>query len=270
MSNDTADRASLKRRIAQKFGIQSDIAILGDGAGRIYDNTNRGYVYIRVLNSVSDTGVPIYTAPFTVRHNPNAQYKVADGTRVRLFIDRDGELAIEGADFTGMIAANQNPAIFNSGTPETKFINPSRLTTLMSFAIGNGSTPTLKIGVQALLYITSGTTFQFFAGAQYDFTANVPATSGKKALAVVYLDTTTNALGSVVGSDKDAILNFDTADYTEVVGLIPLTALPSGMWVLTNGMTTITEKQLQLDLRQWMNLPASTSIDRVPLWLIKW
>jgi hypothetical protein len=267
--SDSAQRASLKRKIKKKFNLDDDTALLGDGAGRIYDNSRPGYVYVRQPTSIDESGNPIYSA-FTVRHNPNAIYRVADGTRVNLFIDRDGELAIEGADFGGMVAGGGNPAALNPSNPYTKFINPDQLLPLRASAIANVTQPTLKVMVDALAYVTSGNVFQFFAGAQYDFTADVPSTSGKKALALLYLDDT-NAIDCVVGSDKDAILNFDVADITATVALMPTTGIPIAIWALRNGMTTITEKDKYLDLRQWLNMPSSaTQTGHEALIWLKW
>ena len=261
--SDSADRATLKRKLKQQFGLQTDIAILGDGAGRIYYNARPGYVFVRVEQSISETGSPLYTAPFPVRHHPNANYKVADGTRVQLFIDRDGELAIEGADFLGMVGAGGNPAVLNPSNPYTKLIHPDRLTPLRSYAIATSTSATLKVAVESFAYITEGSTFTFFAGAQYDFTADVPATAGKKVLALLYLQD--NALGCVVGSEKDSVLAFAPADMSEVVALMPMTAIPIALWVLTHGMTTITEKHLFVDLRQWMNIPNGNTLETFPL-----
>lgn len=258
-------RDSIRRIIREKFGLLSDIAIIGDGTGRIYNNLRPGYVWVRQEQTIAENGTPIYTPPFEVRHHPNAIYKVVDGTRVNLFIDRDGNLAIEGQDFDSTVVSGGNPAVLNPAEPFTKFVNPDQLSPLRSFAIATTTQPTLKVGVQALLYITDNNTYNFFAGGQYDFTSDVPATSGKKALACLHL-TASNTLDAVVGSDKDEILPFAPADISEAVGLMPSTAIPIALWVLTNGMTTITDKQLYLDLRQWMNMPTPAStIETFPI-----
>lgn len=255
--NDGADRQALKRRLKQKFGLLDDIAILGDGMGRIFVSDATGYVWVRQEQTISESGSPIYTPPFPVRHHPNAIYKVADGTRVQLFIDRDNQLAIESADFGGMVAVGSNPAVMNPSNPYTKFIHPDQLTPLKSYAIATSTTPSLKVAIKEFMYLTNGNSYHFFAGGQYDFTAHVPVTAGQKVLALLYL--ADNTVGCAVGSQKNALIAWGNADIEETVALLPTSAIPIALWVLTNGMTTITEKHLFLDLRQWMNIPTTNS-----------
>lgn len=118
-------------------------------------------------------------------------------------------------------------------------IYPPAIAMLKSEA-GNGNL-TVTVGP---LYYGVGVERKFFAGGNIDLTSHIPATPGDYVRVLVYLNTTTNALGSVAGTT-------DTVDWPPFPDA-PADVISSAFYTLENGQTELDQLSDYVDARRFL------------------
>ena len=235
-------------------------AVIGDNNGRIH--AGDGFVFVRLPITVDPTtGNKIDSPAMRVRINPGATFPVYVGSPVYVGLDDDGELALIGSTHAGLRQAGINPALSNPLEPATKNLpNLDSVGYLRSYAIATENTASMNVSVMALIYRNPVGDWQVFGGGTVDLSSHLPASANEKQLALVYLDTTDNTLNVVTSTAKDAALDFTLDDDEEVVNALPAGAMPSAIWIVKNGDTTIKANRKRRDMRQWINNAPTQSL----------
>lgn len=187
-------------------------------------------------------------------------FPIAIGTRVKVEFDSfwQNEYARE-ADFDGLIEQNIHPGIVNSLDPFLNFIEMKSLTLLLSYAMGSGSTVKTEVAVRNFVYINYLGELALYtmpATARIDLADYEPA-AGKKCLVHLWLNQVDNSIDVTTSTAIDTILPFDNdTDLAEVINTPPNSlCAPIAAWKFQNGQTAVTDEDMYMDTRQFINVP---------------
>lgn len=228
------------------------LAVLGQTASAtsaVFVNDRPGYWWVRQIQAGGTYGPPQQVRGCLI---PMA---TTPGTTVRLGLD-EGELAVLGPDFASALVKNINPtqaAVVDPNANNPAFVNQSMITT----AYGQIVEGTLKVAIRGWLILnSSGVWSQPGASVdtQIDFTGSVPA-SGSHCLAATALQSDGVTFEVQYSTAKSVTIPLDLDDINEAWALMsdPLTNAPLWGWDIGDGITTLTEANRWLDLRQLVN-----------------
>ncbi|KKL88129.1 hypothetical protein LCGC14_1927800 [marine sediment metagenome] len=231
---------------------------LGNDQGRIEDSVQNDLKFVREIQGLDSSGNQRFGEPILVRSSVMGAHLVGYGTRVAVGYDFDGELAILGADYKSMIQSGVNPAVLNYADPRTKTVSTNAIPQLLSFAVADVNTASLKVAVNPFVYRDFLGELRVFNGEQTDLTSFVPSTTGNHALVVLFLDMRDNTIVVHSSTEKAGTIKLSYGiDLAEVYDAASIYAIPIKGWKLEQGQTTITQSSQFDDLRPFVNTAQS-------------
>jgi len=242
-----------RRFLENKLDLKKVVAFLGKADGTI--KADGGTVWVRIVSGVDQSGNPQFSDPFQVRAPFGVGFPFTPGAAVRLHRDDDDEIAIKGADHTGAIAGGYDTSNFNIGNPYTNQV--AELNILKPYPLGTATTPSTKVAVTQLIYLTHEGELKFWSPSlsdAVDLSTYAPGTSSKKRLVLLYLNPLDGSVDVVQGSEKSELLNWIFADDVEpLISTLSPQAIPFAVWQIANGQTAVTQQDLIYNLRQLVN-----------------
>jgi hypothetical protein len=257
----TFDIIAAKQSVTRKSG-SPYLADIGNDDGQIYVKNNKGYIYVREVESVSATGATTYGKAYQVRSQKS--HLVGRGIRVRVVYDTvDDEWEIDRTDFQTLVDQGINPAIENHSNPYTKIFDMESLPLLLSYAVSSAATETTEVDIKNLLYldyIGDVKAFKLATDSRPDISDHEPA-AGFKRLVHLWLNHD-NTVSMTVSTPILETLEFTIAtDLAECMENPPNNlSLPIGAWQIKNGQTAITPAEKWMDTRQWINQPVTPAL----------
>lgn len=252
----------LRARIRARLNLDMYPAVLGDADGIVFEPGRPGYVRVRYTDLASDG------LDQTVRQ-PRLPTAMLPGMPVWVGHDEELALAVLGPRLSTQLEAGINPLLNHTaaGDPSAGWLD-------LGLALPLRTTPTvppsLSVAVKAWWYVQSGTAVMF-PGALVDLSDYLPA-AGEHRLALLTLHTDTQTV-AVTASPAKAIEDpLDAADVETCVSAAPALGAPIACWRLTGDMTAITDDDLFLDLRQWLNVPSRSgdNAEDTAIYLATW
>ena len=234
-------------------------ALLGDGAGNVDVEGQRGRVWVRLERGVDANGLTVYGGKTVVKAGVLGSYIRGDNVGVIVAPDFYGDLAIESMDAQWLEAAGINPAIANHLTPELQFVTLAQISMLLSRPVGVlGQSP--YVNVHPLLYINEEYKVSIWEGTsqttQIDLSLYLPS-AGKHRVAVLVLNTNTNAIDVVLSEEQNIAVALDLSDVQEAIDKCDDNVIPVQAYRLAHDSYAVTVDNLFLDLRQVINVPSA-------------
>jgi hypothetical protein len=236
--------------VRARLNLEPVAAELGTSAGVIYDpvDPQSGLVYVRV---VASTGLG---APFLARGPTDANVMMVPGAGVWLQTDAEGHAYISGPNFSVQRGAGTNPIMNNMADPANRWVAQQSIITGLSHAISTPATPSTEVAVRGWKPIVNGTAYDFRGAQTTTFTANIPA-AGSHRLGVIFLQSDYATLETQFSTAKDVSDDLTVeADVQECLDAASTGAVALWAWRLHDAQTSITDADLWLDLRQFLNV----------------
>lgn len=237
----------------RKLNLQPRRAILGDRGGVIDEPGRPGYVRVRYPASPENTDALAY--PTTVRMNAIVPKKL--NKAVLVGYDADGEVAVINSDFSGSLAAGENPIVNNPADEiNSRYVDQKDITTLRSQPVGPGAP--MWISVLGWPYADSAGVYHEFIGEQINLTSYIPAAVDEWCLVLVALKTD-DTLEITQSTDQNIINPLDSTDIQECIDGLTAGSTPVHLYKLVNGMTNILDEHDYMDMRQFINIAGGGS-----------
>lgn len=250
------------RRKSQQ-GLVELSAVLGNELNVLYvPGWNGNKVYVRLLGDSENENATYQ--PSTTAFVRGNFFEYA-GSPVLLKHNNDGALVLVGPDETQVAQAGNwlSLATLNNGSKQNKFVNLDNVLRLKSVPVSRGYKDSTLVSVAQFIYDHYGSYVAFngtpLQADKVDLASFVPST-GEHILVQLWLDTFNNTVQNTASTAKDINIEFVQADYdaawlgsTRFQDWIPLQA-----YQINNSkgdVTTITQKELQRDHRQFVNMP---------------
>jgi hypothetical protein len=255
MSDIRADTRRL-RRGNRKRG--NRIGILGDGVGNLYaDQPGLYWAYWsggRDANGNTSIGQVFRVRPGSANYIPQA------GRAVKIGLDEEGQLEVKGAVFADMLNADLDPRGLNPNDPFRQFIYTPNIVTFRSDSVATAEDEALLVNLDQLFYVDAyGQWLQWngtAVGTHLDLTSYVPDTD-LHCYALVYLRTFENTPAVAVSTAQSLFTPLDFTDIQEAFDAADPESLPSRVYTLANNQDTLIASPVHdIDLRQWVNVPA--------------
>lgn len=250
----------LKRRFAERVG-DTVRAELGDITGKVLTNT-RNRVLVRVVLATDSSGNIQYSPAFLVHAGANPSYRPSAGYMVQIGLNKSGDLAIIEADTRYLDAVDEDVQASNPRLPNSRFITPDLWVEGYNTANATANTPSTEVSVAPMRYVTAYNEQYLFAGGAINLETLIPV-SDKHRLALVYLDTTTNALDVSTSTVKSLFSPFGETDINECLQGMPVESIPLGMYRLSNAQSTVTDRDKWADMRGFINAPPKLGFPQV-------
>lgn len=237
----------------RKLNLQPRRAILGDRGGVIDEPGRPGYVRVRYPASPENTDALAY--PTTVRMNAVVPKKL--NKAVLVGYDSDGEIAVINSDFSGSLAAGENPIVNNPADEiNARYVDQSNITTLRCQPVGPGAP--LSVSVLGWPYVDGLGVYHPFIGEQTSVTSYIPAAANEVCLVLVALKTD-DTLEITQSTDQNENIPLDSTDIQECIDGLTASSKPIKLYRLVNGMTAILDEHDYMDMRQFINVETPTS-----------
>jgi hypothetical protein len=234
--------------------------VLGDENNNIYvPGKNGNEVYVRLLGD-TENGNATYQ-PSTTAYI-RGDYFEYPGSGVVLKYNNDGDLVVIGADEKQVSAAGStlSMATLNSGSKQSKFISLDSVLRLISRPVSRGTTDSLLVSVAQFIYDHYGNYIEFngtpLQADKIDLSSYMPS-AGNHRLVQLWLDTYNNTVQITASTAQALTTAIDSTDYNECWSGATRYQdwLPLQSYVLKDNASTITQKDLGRDHRQFVNLP---------------
>lgn len=248
----------LIRKRRRSLRPEARLAYVGNNQGQVAVPGKSGYVYVRYPAGADSAGNMVLSPAAAVRSSVGAAYLPRAGARVLVGKDYEGQDAVLGADFTGLIEAGVNPLVTNPLMPEMRYISNDNYTPLMAQPVTNPLNTLPKVtvyswfadvGDDAVVYVP-GTDA---AASKVDLSSWMPS-AGQQRYVVVWLDVIDRVL-SVTGSVAQALADDLTIDdINECFAGRPPDAVPIKAFKLVGGRL-LQQDAAHVDLRTLINVP---------------
>lgn len=259
----TSEIEILRRLFQNRIG-DAWYAVLGDrlGTGARTDVPGKpGWVYIMFLNGGDTNGNVTYTAPTMVRA-AGVAFPNVPGTGLWVGYGYDGDLCVKAAHNKALDAMGINTQVLNPLNQQSRFVYPWQLTYGMVNAVGNSTTPSTLVTVKKIRHYTGGNLLQPYEtplqADKIDLASYIPA-ADTHCYAMVWLDTYTNDPAVTTSVTQALSSPLTDADLQECVvrsaSSRPPDAIPFKAFYLSNDQGSITQNDLDVDVRQWLDMP---------------
>lgn len=259
----TSEIEILRRLFQNRVG-DAWYAVLGDrlGTGARTDVPGKpGWVYIMFLNGGDANGNVSYTAPTMVRA-AGVAFPNVPGTGLWVGYGYDGDLCVKAAHNKALDAMGINTQVLNPLNQQSRFVYPWQLTYGLASAVGNSTTPSTLVTVKKIRHYTGGNLLQPFdtplQADKIDLASYIPA-ADTHCYAMVWLDTYTNDPAVTTSVTQALSSPLSDADLQECVvrsaSSRPPDAIPFKAFYLSNDQGSITQSDLDVDVRQWLDMP---------------
>jgi hypothetical protein len=236
-------------------------AVLGDANNNPY--AGGGMYWVRPYDSANENNVSTMGAPYRVRAGV-ALIVPRGGRVVWIGPGLDKKLTVLGYDHDDLVAAGINPTSTQPNDPYREWIRLKQIQNFRALPLATGNTPSLKIQVRQLFYLTATGDMVRWNGTNadthIDVTDYVPAL-GFQCYIVLWLRTyNPNGLPpiQVTYSDHidsvDGVLSFD--ELQQCADAADADAIPIQAFRLADAQTTLKlDDTTDVDLRQFINMP---------------
>lgn len=236
-------------------------AFLGDGVGNVEaiangaDSSHYGKVLIRFASGLDNDGNTNFSQAVTARSETFFPHK----TNLPVLVQKDGttdEWVVVQIDYKRTVAAGLNTNAYNPLAPALQRVHLRQIVEGNAFAVSTDANPSTKIVVEPLVIYYNGSLFN--AGKtvadNVDLASFIPAAGVEKLVAIgerLYdrsiqiVDGTTRDISSTKYSLSD--VNILASSFDDMI--LPLRAVR-----LANDSGTVTQVDMHLDLRQFINV----------------
>jgi hypothetical protein len=243
-------------------------AVLGNGSGNIY--AGDGMYWARWPGSADENGNATYSPPFRV-FGGGKNFITQDSRRVYVVQNHKGQLEIDGAVYEDLLAAGIKPSAMNPNEPRRQF---GRLDDIQNFKAIPVTTTGMKVRIGELFYVDRNGIPRFFPGSvaaaitgnpavHVDLTSSIPATDDFECFALISFNQDDWAAGnnplevSVSTAQTSLPPTLGITDIQEAFAGMSDFAMPIKAFHLVNGMSSLRGSRFDLDVRDWLNVPAS-------------
>lgn len=246
------------RRSYQRPFIELD-ALVGNGSGVILvPGYNGNRIWVRLTGNTNDDALVVPQAPVEARLT-GSNFHVYEGAPIRVKYGKDGLYEVIGPDPVGVENSGKKLSMMtlNTGDQQRKWLNLNYVLRLLSRPVATKSTSSTLVSVAQFIYFYYGS-YNFFGGTplqadKIDLASYIP-TSGNHRIVQLWLDTFNNSIQVTASTTQAMTTDFDSTDYAELLTGVYQDWLPIQSYILKDGQTSITNKDLYLDFRQWLNM----------------
>lgn len=237
-------------------------AYLGDGNGVIdvpANGTNHhhlGRVYIRFASGVDSAGNTKFTQAVAARNETDIEYHINYPILVR-YDQTSGDYIVVEADHKRLAQAGANPHSLNKNHPVSKRIHLRQIVEGNVFAVATATTDSTKVTIEPFVYWFDGALYSGGKGItdNVDLAAYIP-TAGNERLVVVGLNYADNSVQVISGSTRTISgSKYTLSDLDTLVQQLDDFTRPHRAVRLANNASTVREKALHSDVRQFLNVP---------------
>lgn len=247
----------IRRRRLDSLGFE--VGILEAVNGSVH--AGGSYYWAAVPSGLDDNGFARYSAPFMVRAS-SAGSPVLETRGHPILIRKayDGVKEIVGTDAPTFESAGGNIKYFNVIRPENALIYLNNVVRLQSRPISNTQTSSTLVNVQRSWYDDDHGFLQRYKGTdllaeKLDLASYIPA-ADKHQLTIVLLKTFDNTLQVVQGVERDLDDPMVVPDdYQDALKNRDPETIPIQAYLLRNNESYIDITSLDIDLRQFINVP---------------
>lgn len=208
--------------------------LLGDGKGNIVDPDDDTRFLCRPAINKPATSL-LWSGQGLLPNEDNALIRVGTDPE-------DGFKKIIGVDMVGEIAAGRNPNRINPNVTvsgdTSSFMD--KFLRLKAVAQGSNTTDSMLVRVGSWMRMSDERSAEIFNPAYFDLTNYVPSSVADQVLAIVWL-TENNTLTATSSAPQKTAEALDITDFQECLELAPPRSTPCGAYVLTYGMTNLTQ-----------------------------
>lgn len=206
-------------------------------------------------------GGKLNTKLFNVRPDVDSPAEALPWSGLGAFNPRGGEDVLVGyyngircimsVDTITKIEKNINPNVLNTGDTRLHgYFDSESLPRLQCRAIGTAAKPSTIILVNEFLSFTDEHAAIDFRGIQVDLAAYIP-TANLHRLAHLWFNPASGTVTVTTSTAKNIVLDIDVSDYEECLATKPARAIPTGVYKLANGQTSVSEYDKWYDGRQY-------------------
>jgi len=223
----------------------TDLAVLGqtsDANSPVFVNDRPGYWWVRFIQAGGTYGPAVQVRGCLIAMVTNPGVPVKMGVV-------EGEKAVIGPDFVGLLSQGVNPtqsAVVDPNANNPGFVNQAYITT----AYANIIEGTLTVGLRRWLPQQNDTIYNVGGTADWiaDFTGNVPS-AGEHCIAVIAVLPDFSALEVTYSTAKPDGITLDLGDVQEAISAGTSGATRLWAFSLADGQTELTEVNRFMDLR---------------------
>lgn len=239
--------------LRRSFQTTRILAVLGrtsDANSEVFVNGRPGYWWVRQMQAGGGFGPSQQVRGCTI------PMQTTPGTPVFLVLD-EGELAVGGPDFIGLVSQGVNPtqaAAVDPNANNPSFVNQSYITT----AYGQIVEGTLYVAIRGWLVLDSTGTWHKIETRVGPVT--VPS-AGDHCVAVIAVQSDATTFEIQYSTDKSTLIPLDLDDLNEAWSAMsaPTTNAPLWAFELADGQTELIEQNRWADLRQIINFLMASS-----------
>lgn len=244
------------RRNNRKQG--NRLGVLGDGQGNLYaDQAGLFWAYwsgSRDANGNTTIGQVFRVRPGSANYIPQA------GRAVWIGRDDEGQLEVKGAFFSDLVNTDFDPRSVNPNDPYRQFVYTPNIVTFRSDSVATAEDTGLLVNLDQLFYVDAYGQWQHWngtaVGTHLDLAPYVPGVD-MHLYALIYLKTLENLAAIAISVAQSLFSPLDFTDIQECFDAADPEILPSRVYELANNQTTLIASPVRdIDLRQWVNVPA--------------
>lgn len=236
-------------------------AVLGNGSGQVdVPGDNLGRHWARFILGSDDNGFPLYGPVMTVLAS-GALYLADEGRQVWLKM-RNGLWVIEDADSDDLRNAGIDARALRPNDRYNKFRYLDEIVNLNAYKVEG-----LIVAVREWIYHTANNTIKIWqgtdAGTHVELTSYVPAVVDTKCYALLVFNVSEHILGNdpleIISSTPISLFSdLGESDLQECYDAFPVDdiIIPIRAFTLEYGQTEIGGPDTDVDLRQFINIPA--------------
>lgn len=236
-------------------------AYLGDGNGRIavlangFATDHYGKVWIRFADGVDDNGATVFSQAIQASVNPNVNYTYK--TNLPLLVRKSGannRWIVEQVDQEAARNAGYNTHLLNPMSPENKQLWLRQAWDGRISAVATDTTPSSNVTVNPFLFEFDGAIYDGGEAQSVDLSAYIPS-AGDERLALIGKRANDNTVQVVQSATRTATTTrYDLSTIAALIDEFDDYVMPIQAVKLVGGATSVYERDLHQDLRQFMNV----------------
>lgn len=236
-------------------------AYLGDGNGRIavlangYATDHYGKVWIRFADGLDDNGATVFGQAIQASVNPNVNYTYK--TNLPLLVRKSGannSWIVEQVDQEAARNAGYNTHVLNPMSPENKQFWLRQAWDGRISAVATDTTPSSNVTINPFLFLFDGVMYDGGEAQSVDLSAYIPST-GDERLALIGKRANDNTVQVIQSATRTATTTlYDLSTIAALIDEFDDYVMPIQAVKLVGGATSVYERDLHQDLRQFMNV----------------
>lgn len=257
--NSAIDLIIKRKRRTVRARIKPFIAILGQADGTFYCD-EAGRYWARFRGTKDANGNATHGQSFKVWAG-ESNYLPQAGRSVYVGAGLNGKLTVLGAVPEDLAEAGFDQRTFNPNDLYRHYVYTPNIVTFRSDALADEGNDTLKVNLNQLFYKDAYGQITRWNGTDenthLDLADYATVTIDEHQYALITLRTLENEPAVYVSTPKSAFVDLDFDDIQECISKADPECIDSRVWRLYYNQTTlVANPETDLDVRQWVNVPA--------------